>query len=69
MGVLPPKLLFTLTGTGMESAEKGPGVTLDKFGLLGDKLTGKLGELGPGADGHAGNLRGFSGRCLRGWGR
>ena len=41
-GVLPPKLLFTLTDTGMESAEEGHGVTLDKFGLARDTLTGRL---------------------------
>ena len=33
-GVLPPKLLFMLAGTGVESVEEGPNVTLDTFELL-----------------------------------
>ena len=48
VNVFPPDLLFALAVAGTESAEKGPGVTLGKLGMLRDKLTGRLEVLGPG---------------------
>ena len=48
VNILPPNLLFTLAVAGIESAEKGPGVTLGKLGMLRDKLVGRLEALGLG---------------------
>ena len=47
VNVFPPNLLFGLAVTGIESAEKAPGVTLGKLGMLRDKRTRKLKALGP----------------------
>ena len=41
-GVFPPKLMFTLAIAELESAEEGTSITLDKFGLLRDELTGGM---------------------------
>ena len=41
-------MLFTLAVAGIESAEKGPGVTLGKLGMLRDKLIERLEALGLG---------------------
>ena len=46
--VLLTKLLFGLAVAGMESAEKGPGVTLGKLRMLRDKLTVRFEALRPG---------------------
>ena len=40
--------MVALAVTGMESAEKGPGVTMCKLVMLRDELTGRLEALGPG---------------------
>ena len=41
-------MLFSLAVVGMESIEKGPGVTLDQLRMLRDRLMGRLEVLGPG---------------------
>ena len=46
--VLPSDLLLVLAVAGVESAEKAPGITLNKLGGLRDKLMGRLDALGPG---------------------
>ena len=46
--VLPSDFLFALAVAGMESTEKGPGVTLGELGMLRNKLSGRLEALGPG---------------------
>ena len=48
VNVLLSNLLFAPTIVEMESAEKGPGVTLGELVMLRDKLTGRLEALGPG---------------------
>ena len=47
-GILPSDLLFLLAVTETESAEEGPGVTLDEPGKWRDGLTGRLEALGAG---------------------
>ena len=41
-GGLLSNMLFALVVAGIESAEEGPGVTLNKLGMLRNKLAGRL---------------------------